>query len=76
MRGFILELRFHVGGLSLCLSDKSPGQSFCPKGVSPLHKRPKKPTIPDSGGLTLEGNRGVRQIKQPYPAAAAGACVL
>lgn len=29
LRGFILELRFHVGGLSLWLS-----QCFCPKGVS------------------------------------------
>lgn len=26
--------------------------------------------------LTLEGNRGVRQIKQPYPVAAVCACVL
>lgn len=50
-------------------ADESLGQCFCPKWFSP-------PTIPDSQSLTLEGNRGVRQIKQSYPVASVIACVL
>lgn len=41
-----------------------------------LRKRPQKVTIPDSESLTLEGNRGVGQIKQSYPVACVSACVL
>lgn len=42
---------------------------FCPKGVSPQK-------VASHTRQSLEGNRGVRQIKQPYPAAAVCACVL
>ncbi len=73
-----MKLRFHVRGLSICLFMETltnPWVSvFVQRGS--LHKRPKKPSIPDSQSLTLEGNRGVRQIKQPYPVASVSACVL
>lgn len=39
-------------------------------------KGAKKPAIPDSRSPTLEGNRGVGQIKQSYPVASVIACVL
>lgn len=78
LRGFILKLRFHVGLSSyLCVEedDKSLGQRFwvirghSARGQRSLPYQPVK-------ALTLEGNRGVRQIKQPYPVAAVCSCTL
>lgn len=39
-------------------------------------KGAEKAAIPDSQRPTLEGNRGVGQIKQSYPVAPVIACVL
>lgn len=39
-------------------------------------KDAKKPAVPDSRSPTLEGNRGVGQIKLSYPVASVIACVL
>lgn len=56
-------------------TDKSMDQCFGQKrvfhqeGRKAYHTRQSKP-------MTLEGNRGVTQIKQPCPAAAVCACVL
>lgn len=82
-RGCVFErihLRIEIScwRLSLCLFMErltNPWVSVLVQRGS-LRKRPKKPTIPDSQSLTLEGNRGVRQIKQSYPVAAVSACVL
>lgn len=76
MRGFILELRFYVRVLPFSHEDTdNPLVSVFVQSAS-LCESPKKPPIPDSQSLTLEGNRGVRQIKQSYPVASVIACVL
>lgn len=79
MRGFILELRFHVRGLSFCLCTRrltNPWVSvFLSKGGLSARGQRSLP-YQTFKALTLEGNRGVRQIKQPYPVAAVCACVL
>lgn len=51
-----------------------PWRGQCVVQRGSLCKRPQKVTLPDS--LTLEGNRGVGQIKQSYPVACVSACVL
>lgn len=78
LRGFILELRFYVRVLRFSASREDTDNPLVTVYVqsASLCKSPKKPPIPDSQSLTLEGNRGVRQIKQSYPVASVIACVL
>lgn len=67
----------------------SQGYPFCPYVERLTNPRPavfvhrgsrckgaEKAAIPDGRSPTLEGNRGVGQIKQSYPVASVIACVL
>lgn len=79
LRGFISELRFHcqrvIPSSVHGQADKSPLQCFRLKEVSPARGQGRL-LYQTVTAVTLEGNRGVRQIKWPYPVAAVCACVL
>lgn len=77
LRGFISELRFHcqrvIPSSVHGQADKSP--LFSSEGGLPARGQGRL-LYQTVTAVTLEGNRGVRQIKWPYPVGAVCACVL
>lgn len=63
-----------VEGLSLCLYVKR--RTNPPVAVFVRGRVQRSPPYQTSKAPTLEGNRGVGQIKQSYPVASVIACVL